>query len=232
MKQVTKNPKALRPHPKNSRVHSDAQLADIVRSIREFGFIRPVVVDEHDVILAGHGAVLAAVEAGLDKIPVHVISHLSDRQKRAYVIADNKLALESTWNFEMLSEELSALSEMDFDLSITGFDEQELDALLKDDASILPAGFETTSSSGGGIGVGVGREVPVQQEGELIPLGSGVAKSPIDIPKIVFGKYLIPLTAEEAEGLEKLIKQYVEEHGTTAGMFARYWHDDVGDRDD
>lgn len=227
-----RNPAALKPYDKNSRVHSIGQIEDIRRSIREFGFIRPVVIDEHDMILAGHGAVVAACEESLADIPVHVVAHLSQRQKQAYVIADNKLAQKSTWNFDILSEELSKLSEFDYDLALTGFDEQEIDALLKDDLSILPPGFDTPApvpSRSVSDGDSEGRAVPDQEEGELIPLGSSVSRSPIDIPKVLFGKYTIPLTMDESERFEREIKTYIDEHGTLAGYFTRYW--DSGDPD-
>lgn len=123
---------------KNARTHSQAQVDQIARSIVEFGFNNPVLVDKDMEIIAGHGRVLAARQLGIKAVPCLILGHLSERQKRAYVLADNKIALNGGWDFSKLGDEISYLAEVDFDLSLTGFDEQELDALLKDDQSILP----------------------------------------------------------------------------------------------
>lgn len=129
---------ALTAYVGNARNHSDAQVEEIARSIDEFGFYAPIIIDESDEVIAGHGRLLAAKSRGMEKVPVVKLSHLSDRQKKAMRLADNKIAQKSTWDFAKLSEELSLLAETDFELSLTGFDEQELDALLKNDASVLP----------------------------------------------------------------------------------------------
>ena len=112
----------LIPYARNSRTLSDAQVAQVAASIREFGFTNPVLIDAQDGIIAGHGRVLAARKLGLAKVPCIRLAHLSEAQKRAYVIADNKLALNSGWDEEMLGLELADLREMDFDLNLTGFD--------------------------------------------------------------------------------------------------------------
>ena len=116
----------LIPYARNSRSHSDAQVAQVAASIREFGFTNPVLIDGADGIIAGHGRVLAARKLGLDKVPCIRLVHLSETQKRAYIIADNKLALNAGWDEEMLALELAELREVDFDMQITGFDEAEL----------------------------------------------------------------------------------------------------------
>ena len=116
----------LIPYARNSRTHSDAQVAQVAASIREFGFTNPVLIDAEDGIIAGHGRVMAARKLGLEKVPCIRLAHLSETQKRAYIIADNKLALNSGWDEEMLALELADLREVDFDLQITGFDEAEL----------------------------------------------------------------------------------------------------------
>lgn len=121
---------SLTPYARNSRTHSDAQVAQIVASIHEFGFTNPVLIDEHGGIIAGHGRVLAATKLGLREVPCIRLSHLNEAQRRAYVIADNKLALNAGWDEAMLAEELRALAAMDFDLALTGFDSKELDDLL------------------------------------------------------------------------------------------------------
>lgn len=126
----------LVPYARNSRTHNDAQVAQIAASIREFGFTNPVLIDEKSSIIAGHGRVLAARKIGLGEIPCIRLSHLSDSQKRAYVIADNKLALNAGWDDEMLRLELADLKAADFDLSLVGFDKDELAEILQmDDAN-------------------------------------------------------------------------------------------------
>jgi DNA modification methylase len=120
----------LIPFAKNSRTHSDAQVAQIAASIREFGFTNPVLIDEANGIIAGHGRVLAARKLKLTEVPCIRLAYLTDAQKRAYVIADNKLALNAGWDEAMLKLELADLKALDFDLDLTGFDTDEIDALL------------------------------------------------------------------------------------------------------
>ena len=132
---------SLTPHPANSRLHSAAQLEQIAASMTEFGWTRPVVVDEDYIILAGHGAIRAAdriYKAGATirdvppgAVPVVVKRGLTDEQKRAYVIADNRLALSSEWDEGVLAAELAALQSLDYDLGLIGFAGDELDALLE-----------------------------------------------------------------------------------------------------
>lgn len=121
---------ALVPFAKNSRTHDDAQVAQIAASIREFGFTNPVLIDEANGIIAGHGRVMAARKLKLTKVPCIRLSHLTEAQKRAYVIADNKLALNAGWDEAMLKLELSDLKMLNFDLDLTGFSTDEIDALL------------------------------------------------------------------------------------------------------
>jgi ParB-like chromosome segregation protein Spo0J len=125
---------ALIPYARNARKHSDEQVAQIAASIREFGFNAPVLVDADNGIIAGHGRVLAARKLGLTDVPCVRLSHLSDTQRRAYVLADNKLALNAEWDEEMLGLELSDLREVDFDLGLTGFDAEKIEARLNPDA--------------------------------------------------------------------------------------------------
>ena len=120
---------ALVPYARNSRTHSDAQIAQIAASIREFGFTNPVLVDKDGGIIAGHGRVMAARKLGLKDVPCIALGHLTDAQKRAYVIADNKLALNAGWDDEMLGLELSELGDAGFDLELIGFTQEEIDAL-------------------------------------------------------------------------------------------------------
>jgi ParB-like chromosome segregation protein Spo0J len=129
---------ALKAYDRNARMHSDEQLEQLASSIKHFGFNVPVLAKADGTIIAGHGRVMAAEIAGLDKIPVIRIEHLSEEQVKAFVIADNKIALNAGWDFEKLSSELSDLAEAGFDLELTGFDEQELDGLLADLSAIIP----------------------------------------------------------------------------------------------
>jgi len=121
---------ALIPYARNSRTHSDAQVAQIAASIKEFGFTNPVLIDAGGGIIAGHGRVLAARKLGLSEVPCIRLEHLTDAQKRAYVIADNRLALNSGWDMEMLKVEFADLQELGFDLELTGFDLDEIKELL------------------------------------------------------------------------------------------------------
>lgn len=121
---------ALIPYARNSRTHSDAQVAQIAASIKEFGFTNPVLIDAGGGIIAGHGRVLAARKLGLTDVPCIRLDHLTDAQKRAYVIADNRLALNSGWDTEMLKVEFADLQELGFDLELTGFDLDEIKELL------------------------------------------------------------------------------------------------------
>ena len=116
----------LIPYARNSRTHSDAQVAQIAASIREFGFTNPVLVDGANGVIAGHGRILAARKLGMDTVPVIELAHLSEAQKRAYVIADNKLALNAGWDDEMLRVEISDLTDAGFDVSLLGFSDEEL----------------------------------------------------------------------------------------------------------
>ena len=122
----------LVPYARNSRTHSPQQVDKIAASIREFGFLNPIIVDGRNGIVAGHGRVMAAQKLGLSELPVIDASHLSEAQKRAYVIADNRLALDAGWDNEMLKIELQDLEADGFDLSLTGFEIGELTALFDD----------------------------------------------------------------------------------------------------
>jgi ParB-like chromosome segregation protein Spo0J len=122
----------LVPYARNSRTHSDAQVAQVAASIREWGFTSPVLIDEHDTILAGHGRTMAAKKLGWSEVPVIVARGWTEAQKRAYVIADNKLALNAGWDHELLAVELQDLSKEGYDVQSTGFEGAELAALLGD----------------------------------------------------------------------------------------------------
>lgn len=132
---------ALIPYARNSRTHSPEQVAQLARSIEQFGFTNPVLVDEHNTLIAGHGRVMAAQRIGLPAVPAIRLLHLSDTQRRAYVIADNKLAEQAGWNMAMLTREVEDLMEENFDISMLGFGDDELAELLGDAApGAVPAG--------------------------------------------------------------------------------------------
>lgn len=119
----------LIPYARNSRTHSEAQITKIAASIKEFGFLNPVIVDGENGIVAGHGRVLAAKKLGMDEVPVIEASHLTEAQRRAYVIADNRLALDAEWDDEMLRVEFAELEGLGFDLDLTGFAPEEVKSL-------------------------------------------------------------------------------------------------------
>lgn len=121
---------ALIPYAKNSRTHDDAQVAQIAASIKEFGWTNPILVDGDKGVIAGHGRLLAARKLGMAKVPTIELKNMTEAQKKAYVIADNKLALNAGWDTNFLSLELQELKDQDFDLTLLGFDDKELDALL------------------------------------------------------------------------------------------------------
>ena len=127
-------PDALRPYGRNARTHSPKQIAEIAASIKAFGFNNPVLIDKDDSIVAGHGRIEAAKQLGLPTVPTIRLEHLSEAQKRAYILADNKLAEKAGWDREILAIELQNLMELelDFDVSITGFAMPEIDVLISD----------------------------------------------------------------------------------------------------
>jgi len=127
----------LIPYARNSRTHSAEQIGKIAASIREFGFLNPVIVDGANGIIAGHGRILAAQKLGLEDVPTIEASHLSEAQRRAYIIADNRLALDAGWDDEMLRVELRDLEATGFDLALTGFDLSEIAALTMDETEGL-----------------------------------------------------------------------------------------------
>ena len=132
----------LVPYARNARTHSPEQVAQIAASIREFGFLSPVVTTKDGTILCGHGRFYAAQKLGLKKIPCIREDHLTEAQRRAYIIADNKLSLNAGWDEEMLRVELSDLKGEDFDVSLTGFDEKELARLFAEEDGAEEDGFD------------------------------------------------------------------------------------------
>jgi len=136
MKRPQRKVNELIPYINNSRTHSDAQIGQIAASIREFGWTNPILIDGENGIIAGHGRLKAAMLLGMEEVPVIELSHLSETQKKAYIIADNKLAMNAGWDMELLKLEISELEDKDFNLDLLGFDPSELQ-LDEPDYSVL-----------------------------------------------------------------------------------------------
>ena len=126
---------ALIPYAKNSRTHDDAQVAQIAASIKEFGWTNPILVDGDKGVIAGHGRLLAARKLGMAKVPTIELKDMTEAQKKAYIIADNKLAMNAGWDFDFLALEIQSLQDEDFDINLLGFDDKELNDLLKQEIS-------------------------------------------------------------------------------------------------
>ena len=120
----------LIPYVNNSRTHSDEQVTQVAASIKEFGFTNPILIDENNGIIAGHGRLMAAKKLKLEQVPTITLVGLSDAQRKAYVIADNKLALNAEWDFDLLKIEIESLQEGDFKLDLLGFDVDGLNGIL------------------------------------------------------------------------------------------------------
>ena len=132
----------LVPYANNPRTHSAEQINKLRSSLREFGFINPVIIDRDYGVIAGHGRILAAKEEGIREVPCVFADHLTEAQKKAYIIADNRMAMDAGWDEELLRVEIEALQAEAFDLSLTGFDEKELSDLFKDDADVREDDFD------------------------------------------------------------------------------------------
>lgn len=178
----------LKPYSGNARTHSDKQIGQIADSIRRFGFTNPVLISDDGSIIAGHGRVLAARQLGYDSVPTIRLSHLSETERRAYILADNKLALNGGWDQDLLAVELQALIDFDFDVSLTGFAMAEIDA-------ILDAGRErrTEPEPSAADTVVPLPECAVTQRGDLWLLGHhrllcGDAREPADYGRLLGSK--------------------------------------------
>ena len=185
---------ALIPYARNSRTHSDEQVAQIAASIREFGWTSPILVDGDNGVIAGHGRLLAARKLEMTKVPVIELHGLSDVQKRAYVIADNKLALNAGWDNEVLRLELEGLIEEGFDVSVAGFTMEEIVAL--DD---------------------LGDAADLEQL-------EGATEGDTKAMKMTFGKNEIPLTEREFSLLEGAMNRHVEIFGMKNGLIEQVFH--------
>lgn len=165
LKIVNRDPRKLIAYDGNARTHSDKQIAQIAASIKKFGFVNPVLLSADGTIIAGHGRVEAAKQLGLREVPTIELAHLSEAERRAYVIADNRLAELAGWDREVLAIELQSLAELDldFDLEITGFETAELDLLLDGDVGKSKDPDDTLADPGS--------DTPVTQPGDIWLLG-------------------------------------------------------------
>nr|CRH06588.1 ParB domain protein nuclease [Candidatus Magnetococcus massalia] len=225
----------LMPYAGNARTHSEEQIAKVAASMVEFGFTNPILVDGKDGIIAGHCRLSAAQRIGLDQVPVVVLDHLSDAQRRAYILADNRLALDGGWDESILSAELARLQEDDFNLSLVGFTDEEMGDLLD--------GFsDDMNGDGSGIGAGADEVVPeppanpVSQTGDLWILGEhrllcGSSLNPDDVIRLMNGErailfatdppYLVDYDgtnhpgSKESHKRESLNKDWSESYGVT-----------------
>ena len=175
----------LVPYARNARTHSDSQVAQIAGSIAEFGFVNPVLVGGDNIIIAGHGRVMAAKKLGLKTVPTIKLDHLTENQRRALVIADNKIAENAGWDEELLRLELQNLADEDFDLDLLGFDDVELDDLLTslddDEAAALDENIPEV------------QENPVSRTGDVWIMGEhrllcGDSTSEADMKKLMAGE--------------------------------------------
>ena len=135
----------LIPYANNARTHSDEQIKKIQASIREFGFVNPVLIDKEYGIIAGHGRVEAAKREGIKKVPCVWVEHLTEAQKKAYILADNRLAEMAGWDNNILRIELTELKEIDFDINITGFEDEDIPQknIIDIDETLMELDMET-----------------------------------------------------------------------------------------
>lgn len=132
----------LIPYVNNARTHSAEQIMKLRSSLREFGFINPVIIDREFNVIAGHGRIAAAKAEGIEEVPCVFADHLTEAQKKAYILADNRMALDAGWDEEMLKVEIEALQAEDIDISLTGFDEKELSSLFDTDSEVTDDDFD------------------------------------------------------------------------------------------
>lgn len=142
MEIIYKKVNELIPYINNARTHNDEQVSQICASINEYGFTNPILIDEKNSIIAGHGRLLAAKKLKMKEVPCIVLCGLTDAQKKAYVIADNKMALNAGWDLNLLSLEFENLKELDVDLNLTGFSADEIENLLGENKDIEDNDYE------------------------------------------------------------------------------------------
>jgi DNA modification methylase len=206
----------LIPYVNNSRTHSDEQIAQVAASIKEFGFTNPVLTDGDHGIIAGHGRVLAARKLGMNQVPCIELSHLTKNQRKAYIIADNKLALNSGWDDELLKIELDELDTDGFDISLTGFTPEELDALIVTEVEGLTDEDAVPEPPA----------IPITKLGDVWLLGNhrlmcGDSTSIGDVDKLMVGVYPDLIHTDPPYGMNAVSKSSV--------LKANYGTDIMGD---
>jgi len=175
----------LVPYANNARTHSVEQINKLRSSLREFGFINPVIIDKDFGIIAGHGRVIAAREEGIDKVPCVFVDYLNESQKKAYILADNRMALDAGWDEELLKIEIEALQGENFDVGLTGFDEKELSDLFKNtDTDVADDDYDLTAAL---------EKATFVEKGDVWVVGRhrlvcGDATNPDDVKKLMDGK--------------------------------------------
>ena len=218
-KQVTRSVDDLIPYVNNSRTHSDEQVTQVASSIKEFGFTNPILIDEDNGVIAGHGRLLASKKLKLDEVPCIVLSGLSEAQRKAYVIADNQLALNSGWDLDKLQLEVEQLTELDFDVNLLGFDDDFLDGLLEEE---LAEGLTDEDS------VPEPPETPKTKLGDVWLLGNhrlmcGDSTSIDDVDKLMNGTYPDLIHTDPPYGMNAVSKSAV--------LTKNYGTDILGDDD-
>jgi len=175
----------LVPYVNNARTHSPEQINKLRSSLREFGFINPVIIDKDYGIIAGHGRVIAAKEEGIDEVPCVFVDYLTEAQKKAYILADNRMAMDAGWDEELLKLEIESLRAEDFDVSFTGFDEKELADLFKDkETEVKDDDYDLTAAL---------EKASFVEKGDVWVVGRhrlvcGDATNPDDVSKLMDGK--------------------------------------------
>ena len=199
MEIIYKKVQDLIPYVNNSRTHSEEQVNQICASINEFGFTNPLLIDEKDGIIAGHGRLLASKKLGMEEVPCIVLEGLTEAQKKAYIIADNKMALNAGWNEELLKIELENLKELDFDLELTGFNVDELDDILgiEEEKEVVEDDFDIEPP-----------EEPKAKLGDIYQLGNhrlmcGDSTSEQDVAKLMNGVKADMVFTDPPYGMKK-----------------------------
>lgn len=175
----------LVPYVNNARTHSPEQINKLRASLREFGFINPVIIDREFGIIAGHGRVMAAREEGIAEVPCVFVDHLTEAQKKAYILADNRMAMDAGWDEELLRVEIEALQGADFDVGLTGFDDKEIADLFKTDSGkVEDDDFDLTAAL---------EKASFVEEGDVWVVGKhrlicGDATNPDHVAKLMDGK--------------------------------------------
>ena len=175
----------LVPYVNNARTHSKEQITKLRSSLREFGFVNPVIIDREFNVIAGHGRILAAKEENIEQVPCVFVDHLTEAQKKAYILADNRFALDAGWDEDMLRVEMEALQDMDFDISLTGFDEAEIaDLFAADDNEAQEDDFDEDAAL---------QAEPFVKTGDLWLLGKhrllcADSTKPEDVKRLMDGK--------------------------------------------